>query len=57
MNLALLTHEWLVVGLGLILLLADLWLPATTRRKLGYAAAAGIGLILAYSLFAVHLAP
>ncbi len=57
MNLALLTHEWLVVGLGLALLVADLWLPAATRRKLGCAAAAGIGLILAYSLFAVHLAP
>jgi len=57
MNLALLTHEWLVVGLGLALLLADLWVPSTSRRKLGYAAAAGIGLILAYSLFAVHLAP
>ena len=55
MNLALLTHEWLVVGLGLALLLADLWLPATTRRKLGYAAAAGLVLILAYSLLAVHL--
>src|SRR5258706_14488220 len=57
MNLALLTHECLVVGLGLALLLADLWVPSTSRRKLGYAAAAGIGLILAYSFFAVHLAP
>src|SRR6266404_1335444 len=57
MNVALLTHEWLVVGLGLALLVADLWLPATTRRKLGCAAAAGVGLILAYSLFAMHLAP
>jgi len=61
MNLALLTHEWLVVGLGLALLLAlllaDLWVPSTSRRKLGYAAAAGIGLILAYSFFVVHLAP
>src|SRR5258706_8456054 len=57
MNLALLTHECLVVGLGLALLLADLWVPSTSRRKLGYAAAAGIGLILAYSFFVVHLAP
>src|SRR5690242_5620446 len=31
MNLSLLSHEWLVVALGLGLLLADLWLPATVR--------------------------
>jgi NADH-quinone oxidoreductase subunit N len=53
MNLALLIHEWLVVGLGIALLLGDLWLPSSAKRKLGYAAALGVGLILLWSLFAV----
>src|SRR5882672_5211713 len=57
MNLVLLTHEWLVIGLGLALLVADLWLAPTTRRRLGCVAAAGIGLILVYSMFALHLDP
>ena len=57
MNLALLSHEWFVLALGLGLLLADLWLPASARRKLGYAAALGLGAILLYSLLAVHVAP
>jgi len=53
MNIALLSHEWLVVALGLGVLLADLWLPAAARPKLGYAAAVGVGVILLYSLLAV----
>jgi NADH-quinone oxidoreductase subunit N len=57
MNLGLLSHEWLVVGLGLTLLLADLWLQPAARRKLGYVAALGVGLILAYSLVVVRVAP
>src|SRR5207248_3021891 len=57
MNLALLSHEWLVLALGIALLLADLWLPASARRKLGYAAAAGLAAILVYSLMTVHLQP
>jgi NADH-quinone oxidoreductase subunit N len=57
MNMSLLSHEILVVLLGLGLLLADLWLPAEARRKLGYAAALGIGLILVFSLVSVRLAP
>src|SRR2546426_355526 len=57
MNPALLSHEWLVLLLGLALLLADLWLPASAKGKLGYAAAVGVGAILLYSLFAVHVAP
>src|SRR6516162_10190311 len=36
------------------LLLADLWLPVSARRKLGYIAAAGVGVILLYSLIAVR---
>src|SRR5436305_113580 len=55
MNLLLLSHEWLVLLLGLGLLLADLWLPLAAKRKLGYAAALGVGLILLYSLFSVKL--
>lgn len=57
MNLALLTHEWLVLALGLALLLADLWLPQSAKRKLGYAGAAGLILILIYSLVAFKLSP
>ena len=34
-----------VVALGLVVLLADLWLPAERKRMLGYAAAAVLGLL------------
>jgi len=57
MNLPALSHELLVLALGLGVLLADLWLPPPAKRKLGYAAAAGVGAILLYSLIAVKLAP
>ena len=50
MNLLLLSHELLVLALALGLLLVDLWLPLPAKRKLGYAAAIGVGLILLYSL-------
>jgi NADH-quinone oxidoreductase subunit N len=50
MNYPLLILEFLVLGLGLGVLLADLWLPAERRRALGYAAAGAVGLILLYSL-------
>src|ERR1041385_9264296 len=55
MNVALLSHEWLVLGLALALLLADLWLPRASARKLGHAAAIGIALILIYSVLAFHV--
>ena len=42
MNLSLLSHEWLVLLLGLGLLLVDLYLPPAAKRKLGYAAALGV---------------
>ena len=57
MNVAVLSHEGSVLGLGLGVLMADLWLPVTARRRLGYAAAIGLGLILCYSLLTVQLAP
>lgn len=50
MNLSLISLEIGVVALGLVLLLADLWIPAWHRRYLGYAAAAALGLLLAASL-------
>lgn len=49
MNVGLLTLEIAVVTLGVLLLLADLWLPAGYRRPLGLAAAAGLGLLLVLS--------
>ncbi|HWX21884.1 MAG TPA: NADH-quinone oxidoreductase subunit N [Candidatus Binatia bacterium] len=55
MNAGLLIHEWLVILLGLGLLLADLWLPFSAKRKLGYVAAIGVGAILLYSLVAVRV--
>jgi NADH-quinone oxidoreductase subunit N len=53
MNLALLSHEWLVLGFGLAILLVDLWLPAPAKPKLGYFAAAGLGAVLLYSFLGV----
>jgi NADH-quinone oxidoreductase subunit N len=46
MNLSLMSLEIAVVALGLVVLLADLWLPAERRKMLGYAAAAVLGLLL-----------
>ena len=45
MNLSLISLEMSVVGLGIVMLLADLWLPAERKRVLGYAAAAVLGLL------------
>jgi NADH-quinone oxidoreductase subunit N len=55
MNIFVPIHEWLVAALGLGVLLADLWLPRSARRNLGYVAVAGVGAILLYSLFWVRL--
>ena len=55
MNALLLSHELGALILGLGLLLVDLWLPASERRKLGYAAAAGVGAILLFSLAKFNL--
>ena len=41
--------EMAVVALGLGLLLLDLWTPAEQKRQLGYAAAAALGLVFAFS--------
>jgi NADH-quinone oxidoreductase subunit N len=45
MNLSLISLELAVVALGIVMLLADLWLPAARRRALGYAAATVLGLL------------
>lgn len=50
MNFSLITMETCVVAIGLVLLLADLWLPAERKRLLGYAGAAALGLLLLASL-------
>src|ERR1039458_902888 len=55
MNLPLLSHEFLVLALALGVLLVDLWLPLPAKRKLGYLAALGVGLILLYSLSCVEI--
>ncbi len=54
MNTLLLSHELLVLGLGLALLLAELWVPATARRALAYIAVAGVLGILVYSFAALR---
>ena len=50
MNISLMSLEIGVIGLGLVLLLGDLWMPAGQKRFLGYAAVAALGLLLAASL-------
>ena len=57
MNLGLLIHEWLVLGMALALLLADLWVPVSARRRLGCLAALGLGAVLLYSALFVHVGP
>src|SRR5882672_10758585 len=51
MNTLLRSHELLIIGLGLGLLLADLWIAPAAKRKLGYVAAIGVCIVLLYSLF------
>jgi NADH-quinone oxidoreductase subunit N len=46
MNLSLISLEICVLALGLIVLIADLWLPVPRKRALGYAAAAALGVLL-----------
>ncbi len=50
MNYSLLTLEILATLLGLGVLLADLWLPSSARKLLGYAAATGTGILLTYAI-------
>jgi NADH-quinone oxidoreductase subunit N len=57
MNTLLISHELLVLALALGLLVVDLWLPVSARRKLGYVAAIGLGAIFIWSLLWVKLPP
>src|SRR5512137_2622018 len=50
MNASLISLELATAGLGLLVLLADLWLPAEKKRGLGYVAAAALALIFVWSL-------
>ena len=50
MNASLISLEMSVIGLGLVLMLADLLVPAERRRFIGYAAIAALGLLLAAGL-------
>ncbi len=50
MNSGLITLEVCVIALGVLLLLADLFMPPERRRFLGYAAIAALGLLLLTSL-------
>ncbi len=45
MNLSLMSLELSVAALGIVVLLADLWLPAERKRALGYFAAVALGLL------------
>jgi len=45
MNLSLMSLELCVVALGILVLLADLWLPVGRKRALGYVAAVVLGLL------------
>jgi len=47
MNTSLIGLEISVIGLGLVLMLADLFVPAERRRFIGYAGIAALGVLLA----------
>src|ERR1700754_2119716 len=50
MNLSLISMEVCVLILGLLVLVADLWLPVERKKFLGYAAAAGLAFLLVINL-------
>jgi len=50
MNAHLISLEIWVIALGLVLMLADFWMPAERKRFLGYAAAAALALLLVTNL-------
>ena len=50
MNYSLITLEVLAVLMGLIVLLADLWVSPTARKALGLGLAAALGCLLAFAV-------
>lgn len=57
MNTSLILLELGVIGLGLAIILIDLWTPADRKHRLGYVAAAGVGFLLLASLFWQPIGP
>ncbi len=53
MNLSLISLEMMVVALGLLILLVDLWLSPERKRQLGYLAAAALALLFV-NTFTAH---
>ena len=53
MNLSFISLEISVIALGLVMLMADLWLPASQKRWLGYAAALALT-VLFFNSFTSH---
>lgn len=49
MNASLIGLETAVIGLGLVLMLADMFVPPERRRFMGYAAIAALGFLLAFT--------
>jgi len=50
MNLSLISLEVCVLTLGLVVLVADLWLPPERKKLLGYAAVSGLAFLLIVNL-------
>ena len=50
MNSSLILMEMAVIGLGLVLMLADLFVPPERRRFIAYAAIAALGFLLVISI-------
>ena len=50
MNTSLIGLEISVIGLGLVLMLADFFMPAERRKFVGYAGIAALGAMLLFSL-------
>jgi NADH-quinone oxidoreductase subunit N len=50
MNVSLISLEVCVLILGLVILMADLWLPVERKKLLGYAAAAGLTFLLVINI-------
>lgn len=57
MNPSLFIPEIAVTILGIAILMADLWLPAEARRRLGYAAAAGLFALFLYGFRGLTVEP
>ena len=50
MNSSLITLELCVIAIGIVLMLADFWMPAERKKFLAYAAIAALGGLLLVSL-------